>query len=158
SAVSQIESGLIYPSIPALFKMAEVLSVELGSLLVGESNAAQKTVFRETEAASFSLSQAGNSGIRAKALIPMELQAPLSMYLIEIDAKQELRSHFFHHKDVEVGYVIQGSVEWIIDDQVHEAQAGDTIYLASDIPSHWKNVGKTEAKLVWISTSLSHEI
>jgi transcriptional regulator with XRE-family HTH domain len=158
SAVSQIESGLIYPSIPALFKMAEVLSAELGSLLVGESTASQKTVFRESEAASFSLAQTGSSGIGAKALIPMELQAPLRMYLIEMDPKQELRSHFFHHKDVEIGYVIQGNVEWIIDDQVHEAQAGDTIYLASDIPNHWKNPGKTVAKLVWINTSTSHDL
>jgi transcriptional regulator with XRE-family HTH domain len=158
SAVSQIESGLIYPSIPALFKMAEVLSVELSSLMVGESTVAQRTVFRESEAASFGLAQAGSSGIGAKALIPLELPAPLRMYLIEIDPNQELRSHFFRHKGVEIGYVIQGNVEWTIDDQVHEAREGDTIYLASDVPTHWKNKGETAAKLVWINTSTSNDL
>jgi DNA-binding XRE family transcriptional regulator len=32
SSISQIESGLIYPSLPALFRMAEVFSVDMGAL------------------------------------------------------------------------------------------------------------------------------
>ena len=45
STISQVESRLIYPSLPALLKMAEVLSVEIGTFFQGASDVGRQVVF-----------------------------------------------------------------------------------------------------------------
>lgn len=48
SSISQIESGLIYPSLPALFRMAEVFSVNMGTFFQ-TPDAPSPVVFRPAE-------------------------------------------------------------------------------------------------------------
>ena len=45
STISQVESRLIYPSLPALLKMAEVLSVEISTFFQGVSDVGRQVVF-----------------------------------------------------------------------------------------------------------------
>ena len=50
SSISQVESNLIYPSLPALFKMAEVLSVELNSFFTESANSKKPVIFPAADA------------------------------------------------------------------------------------------------------------
>ena len=48
--LSQVESDLIYPSLPALVKMAEVLSVEVLSFFQESADMANRVIFPGAEA------------------------------------------------------------------------------------------------------------
>ena len=50
SSISQVESNLIYPSLPALFKMAEVLSVELNSFFTELADSKKPVIFPAADA------------------------------------------------------------------------------------------------------------
>lgn len=150
STISQVESSLIYPSLPALLKMAEVLSVDMSSFFQADADTAKRIVFPSAEAVEVKFPDVQNEGIFVKALTPVDLDTRTEPFLIEIAPDTKLNSHFFVHKGEELGYLISGKLKMTVDKAVHDLFPGDTICLTSDIPSQWHNEGPSAARLMWI--------
>lgn len=149
SSISQIESNLIYPSLPALFKMAQILGVDAGYFFQRDISGQRPIVFsgggKEVRFADLP-----KESIRGYHLLPADQPAPVEPNLIEIPAGKKLSGHFFVHKGEEFGYVMEGKLEVTVQNASHQLNAGDVIYLTRHIPSQWKNSGKKTAKLLWI--------
>jgi len=150
STISQIESNLIYPSLPALIKMAETLSVDVSSFFQESPDIGSMVVFRESDATEIKFSDVPEGSINAKLLTPLDFNPKAEPYLIEIPPKKSLPSHFFIHKGEEVGYLLSGKLQMRLEKSVHNLNAGDVVYLATEMPSHWKNPGPGSARLLWI--------
>ena len=150
STISQIESNLIYPSLPALLKLAEVLSVEVNAFFRNPAKAAGRVVFSIREAADVKLPAFAQGDLKAKLLTPLDLEAKGEPYLIEIPPKKTLPSHFFVHKGEEMGYLLNGSLRFKMKNSVYTLRSGEVVYLTRDIPSQWKNPGPAAARLLWI--------
>lgn len=150
STISQVESDLIYPSLPALVKMAEVLSVEMSSFFQESADVANRVVFPGTEAVDIKFQELPEGTIYGKLLTPVDFEPRAEPYLIEIPPKKTLPSHFFIHKGEELGYVLSGKLQLKLQRALHSARAGDVIYLTADMPSQWKNPGPGVARVLWI--------
>ncbi|ADK84063.1 transcriptional regulator, XRE family [Desulfarculus baarsii DSM 2075] len=150
STISQVESNHIYPSLPALIKMAEVLSVEIASFFNDGAEDRQRVVFSAEEAVEVKLVDMPAGAVRAQLLSPVDLDSKTEPYIIEIPPKTSLPSHFFMHKGEEVGYVLAGRVQLKIKKAVHNARAGDVIFLTNELPTNWQNPGRTPARLLWL--------
>lgn len=150
STISQVESNHIYPSLPALIKMADVLSVEIASFFHDGAEERQRVVFSADEAVEVKLGDMPAGAVSAQLLSPVDLDSKSEPYLIEITPKTSLPSHFFMHKGEEIGYVLAGRVQLKIKKAVHNARAGDVIFLASEMPTNWQNPGRTPARLLWL--------
>jgi transcriptional regulator with XRE-family HTH domain len=149
STISQIESNLIYPSLPALFKMAQVLAVNAGYFFQKDLSGQQPFVFtgggKEVR-----LNDLPKGSIRGRQLLPLDQAAPIEPYLIEIPVGKKLPNHFFVHKGEEFGYLMEGELQVTVQNTAYTLSAGDVIYLTRHIPSQWKNSGKRTARLLWI--------
>ncbi|HOI93508.1 MAG TPA: helix-turn-helix domain-containing protein [Syntrophobacter fumaroxidans] len=150
STISQVESNLIYPSLPALMKMAEVLSVDISSFFQERLAGKKKFVFSAMESLQVKFADFPEGSIYARALTPIDSDFKVEPYLIEIPSEKTVFSHFFSHKGEEIGYLISGELQVRLEKEVHTVRAGDTVYLTSDIPTQWKNPGATPAKMLWI--------
>lgn len=150
STISQVEGNTIYPSIPALLKMAEVLAVEVSAFFQEGSDTSARVVFTPADAVEVKVPGASDGSPVAKLLTSLHLDAKAEPYLIEMLPGQTLPAHFFTHKGEELGYLISGTVEFKMKKTVHTASKGDTIYLSRDVPSLWRNPGPDNAKLLWI--------
>ena len=150
STISQIESNLIYPSLPAPLKLAEVLSVDVSSFFRDPARSTGRTVFSIKEAADVKLPSLADADIRVKLLTPLDLEAKGEPYLLEIPPKKSLSSHFFVHKGQELGYLLAGRLQFKMKNTTHTVRSGELIYLARDVPTHWKNPGPGPARLLWI--------
>jgi len=150
STISQIESNLIYPSLPALLKMAEILDVHASAFFQDRREPRGSVVFPGAEAADTSLSGRAEGRVQAKLLTPLDLESGAELYLIEIPPKQGLPSHFFAHKGEEFGYVLTGKLRIKMSHGVFNAAAGDAIHLAAESPLQWKNTGSRAARILWI--------
>ena len=49
-------------------------------------------------------------------------------------------------------YILDGNVEAYIGEEKHALTKGDTLYFESSLPHYFKNIGKTEAHLIIITT------
>ena len=149
STISQIETGTIYPSLPALFKIAQVLNVSLAAFFQDRPDAVGQVVFSGggTRISFPDLPKPDAEGYR---LFPADFDADAEPYLVEIPAGKKLSAHFFIHKGQEMGYLLDGSMELKIGNRLHSAKSGDVIYLTREVPSQWKNTGKGTARLLWV--------
>ena len=151
STISQIESNFIFPSLPALFRMAEILATEVSSLLGDPPRKARKVVFSESEALPAKLPGSPSGNLSAWVLTPGKTGLAAEPHLLEFPPQQALTGHFTHAKAPELGYVLSGSVRLTIDGITHMAEAGDTIYLGRETPQQWENPGAEPARLLWIT-------
>jgi transcriptional regulator with XRE-family HTH domain/KaiC/GvpD/RAD55 family RecA-like ATPase len=150
STISQIESNLIHPSLPALLKLAEVLSVDVSSLFRDPAQPAGRPVFSIKEAAVVKLPSLTEGEVEVKLLTPLDLEAKGEPYLIEIPPKRVLSSHFFMHKGEELGYLLKGTLHFKIKSTTYTVRSGEVIYLTRDVPAQWRNPGPGPARLLWI--------
>ncbi len=150
SSISQIESNLILPSLPALLKVAEVLSVEVSSFFQDTQHTTNRVVFSSSESMDFQLSGIPKNTAIAKRLTPVDFDPKAEPFLIEIPPKETLPSHFFVHKGDEMGYMLTGNLVIKMQKTSHTIKPGDLIYLDSEIPLQWKNPGPGTARILWI--------
>ncbi|MFO8082806.1 MAG: helix-turn-helix domain-containing protein [Desulfobacterales bacterium] len=150
SSISQIESNLIYPSLPALLKIAEVLSVDISSFFQESPYNANKIIFPSSQALEVQLTGVSSKNANARLLTPLDFKPKAEPYLIEIQPQETLMSHFFIHKGEEMGFVLAGRLIIKMENSSYTAKSGDTIYLSSETPSQWKNPGPGIAKILWI--------
>ncbi len=150
STISQVESNLIYPSLPALFKMAEVLDVEMSSFFHEGEDVQNRFIFPLNEATEVSLSDFDVEHLQARMLIPFDFGAKVEPYSIEIPPGATLSSHFFTHKGEEFGYLLSGRLQVRVRQTMYTVQAGDVFYLKTEIPSQWRNAGTEPARLLWL--------
>lgn len=150
STISQVESNLIYPSLPALLKMAEVLAVELSSFFTESVDLTNRMIFPEGEAVDIKLPSLPEGNINAKLLTPVDFKPKAEPYLLEIQPKKSLPAHFFIHKGEEIGYLLSGKLQLKLEKSVYNIRSGDVIYFTSEVPSQWKNPGPSTARLLWI--------
>ncbi len=150
STISQVESNLIYPSLPALLKMAEILSIDVSSFFQESVDVTNRVIFPAAESTDVKFPDLPGGSIRAKLLTPVDFEPKAEPYLIEIPPEKNLPSHFFIHKGEELGYLLSGKLQLKLEKAVYTVRTGDVIYLTSEMPSQWKNPGPGVAKLLWL--------
>jgi transcriptional regulator with XRE-family HTH domain len=150
STISQVESNLIYPSLPALFKMAEILAVEGSSFFLEPGKEKSRVIFPWREATDLRMPGVPEFGMQTKRLTPVDLESKADPFLIEIPARQTLSTHFFFHKGEEMGYLLSGKLLVKMGSGEYELLPGDLIHLTSEIPTAWTNPGPDPARLLWL--------
>ena len=150
STISQVESNLIYPSLPALMKMGEALSVDLTSFFEDRQEGKGRLLFTPADAVDVKLANMPDGAVFAKLLYPVDVAVKAEPYLIEIPPKETLPAHFFFHKGEEIGYVLSGRLQVRVGKGVYQLKTGDVIYLTSEIHGEWRNPGPSVARLLWI--------
>lgn len=86
------------------------------------------SVFREKECAYEEMVE-GKSGRRIKGYDG-------SLMMVEVYFDNNYVSEKHSHKHEQMTYCLEGSFEFYVEDKVERINAGDTIYLPSDIPHY----------------------
>ncbi|MBN2126383.1 MAG: helix-turn-helix domain-containing protein [Deltaproteobacteria bacterium] len=154
STISQIEGNLIYPSLPLLLKMAEVLGMEVSSFFRESRDGSKPVLFRASEATEILLPDMPREGFHVAMLAPLDIDQRVEPYLVEILPGIALASHFFSHKGEELGYLLSGRLEFDLHNRSHEVRPGDTIFFTRQVPTGWRNPGADVARLLWMNVSL----
>lgn len=150
STISQVESNLIYPSLPALLKMAEVLSVDVNSFFSDKEGNEKRIVFSSSDAVEVRMPGTLEGAVRARLLTPVDFEPRVLPHLIEIAPGQTVSAHFMTHKGEELGYLLSGELEAKFENDACIVSAGDVVYLTSETPTQWKNTGTGAARLLWL--------
>ncbi|MDY0039336.1 MAG: helix-turn-helix domain-containing protein [Desulforhabdus sp.] len=150
SSISQVESNLIYPSLPGLLKIAEILAVEISSFFQETADVKTRVIFPAGEATDIRFTEFSEDAIHGKLLTPVDFDSKAEPFLIEIPPGKAISSHFFAHKGEEIGYLLSGKLHVKIGNTTSTLHPGDTIYLTSEMPSQWKNPETDTAKLLWL--------
>ena len=151
STISQVEGNLIYPSLPALLKLAEVLSVEVGRLFQESGRIHRKIHFTAVDALDIRSPDFPRALVTGKRLLPLNVDADAEPYLVDIPPGLTLQFHFFVHTGQEFGYLLSGELHLTVNSTEHTLKPGELVYLTSETPGQWVNSGPDTARLLWVT-------
>jgi len=151
STISQVEGNLIYPSLPALLKLAEVLGVEVGQLFQESRQTGRKIHFTAGDAMEVTAPDFPQTLIAGKRLLPPNMDTDAEPYLIEIPPGLTLQPHFFAHKGQEFGYLLSGELHLTVNSTDYTLKPGELVYLTAETPGQWVNSGSVTARLLWVN-------
>ncbi len=150
STISQVESGQIYPSIPALLKISELLSVDMASFFNMEEGECERIFYADSDANEINIPGITGKGISIRELIPKNKTTNLEPFIVEFEPGAGIKSHFFNYKGAELGFLITGKLVLVLDSAEKDVDGGTLINLIYDMATGWKNTSGEVARLFWI--------
>jgi quercetin dioxygenase-like cupin family protein len=126
-----------------------MLSVDVSTFFHDSNSAGNPVVYNDSNASELKFVDLPADSLEVKLLTPLDFNPKAEPYLIEIQPKKVLPSHFFIHKGEEVGYLLSGKLQLKMENAVYNVIAGNVVYLTSEIPTQWVNPGSSPAKLLW---------
>ncbi|MBF0120505.1 MAG: helix-turn-helix domain-containing protein [Desulfobacterales bacterium] len=153
STISQIESNQIYPSLPALLKLAEIFSIDISYFFQASLKEDKKFIFKWADAKETNLSDLPKENITGRFLASLPFESTIKPYLIDIAPHKKISGHFFNHKGEELGVLLSGTLDMTIDGIEYNVKQGDLIYLSSQTPAKWENKNDSPVQLLWVTVN-----
>ncbi|GAA4770383.1 helix-turn-helix domain-containing protein [Microbacterium gilvum] len=151
SAVSQIERGVMQPSVSRLIAMTDALGVPLATVLSGPASTsptgAEYAVERAGDAAYLEL----GGGVTFRRLTPGD--SPGVDYFESVyppGSTAASKDQLFRHEGYEVGQVVSGELTIDFSDEIVVLGAGDTISYPCDKPHRLHNTGADPVVARWL--------
>jgi transcriptional regulator with XRE-family HTH domain len=142
--ISQLERDLTSASISSLYRICTVLGLRVGSL-IDDVPAGQ--LIRRSEQARRSLALGNAEHLLLSSGDERRFHVTESHIPPGGSAGEEL---YTLPADVELVYVLSGSLELRVGDEVHELEEGDTLSYSPREPHTWRNPSATdEAVVLW---------
>ena len=151
SLLSKIENGRNLPSLPLLHRLVQVLDTNIGWLF-GDRASQRNIVFRAGQRPVIALDpQHRGEGIALERVIPFSEMHLLQCNIHHI-AEGGSSAGPIAHDGEEVGYVLAGRIELIVDGKSHRLAAGDAFVFRSDRQHAYRNIGDEAASIFWVNT------
>lgn len=149
SFLSQIEQGKASPSIENLKKIANYLEVKV-SYLIEEEDEALGSFHIKKEDRKYVESIDSKTSIAL--LTSSKIEKNMEPIMYEIKPGGESGRGFFNHNGEEFIYIVEGTLDIYIEDQLTTLNEGDSFYFKSSLNHRFKNNGKKLTKAILIVT------
>ena len=151
SLLSRVENGLVMPSLTTLHRLSKALGINVAALLEPLRNE-PLTIYRpEQRPSSVMLGAAEGDGSSAQSLVPFHENRRLEALIVSLPAGGTACGPFVHDGE-EVGLVLSGVLDLIVDGASHLVPAQCSFFLQSDRPHSYRAHGDEACRIVWVNT------
>lgn len=150
--ISQIERNMVVPSIKAMWKIANILDVNIGYFFDEEAkddNKEDEVIVRKNKRKFIETNDATKA---YELLMPNLIDKNIEFLLITLDKETRENKEYVSHKGEECGYIIKGKMKIILDKKEYILEEGDSFYFESKIPHIYENYGDDKCVLVCAMT------
>jgi len=151
SLISKIENNRVFPSLPMLHKLAAELGTSIGKMFA-EASVDGDYVSRSGQRPTLSMDAIGRDGGVGIRLEGVALNGELLYASIHVIDAGGSSGGFIRHVGEELAYVLEGDVEIALGDRTYQLHSGDSMFFPSELPHGYRNIGMTEARILWINT------
>lgn len=151
SMLSKIECGKTKPSLDMMHKVATALDTSIAALFNTADNN-DLVIYPRGQRQTINIAvEDSDHAISLERLVPFSPGRALegNIHVIMPGASN---GGDIKHEGEEVGYVISGSLELKVGDEVFVLSAGDSFFFCSNLPHSYRNCGTEVASVVWINT------
>lgn len=152
SLLSRIENGKTLPSLPLIHRLVRVLETNI-SWLFEESDPEETPISCHGERPVITLERQadGGRGVSLERIIPFKRGHLLQCNIHHLEVGGQSGDAITHDGE-EVGYVLQGVVELVLDDEAHRLEPGDAFCFKSYFRHSYRNLGTDRASILWVCT------
>ncbi len=145
--LSQIERGVVSPSISVLKRIATALGIRLVDLFLVPGDKEDNVVTRRGEGVTIRYPKEG----AFLSLLVKDLEGRnMEPLLKRLEPKTGSDGLYAHAGSQEFGHVLSGSFDLMVDDKVYTLHAGDCFYFDSSRQHGFMNNSKEPADILWI--------
>ena len=145
SMLSQIERGIVAPSIETLMTVCAVLDIDPAELFKKISATAPVRIHHKGERLRNEL-----AGVRYEQLMTsLHPTWQAEMFLIEVAPGKSTTFSGGGHEGAEMGYVLSGAATLTVDTETYPVREGDSIYFNAQLPHQLSNSGSETFRAVW---------
>ncbi len=146
SFISQLENGLVSPSIGSMQKIAGALGVTLGEFFTTAAEGASGTIVRAKDRVGFP------SQWSSAALESAGTNRRLEVVVIHLEAGGRSGKHPYGHDTAEdYAFVLKGPVGLTLGPDRHVLRTGDAVCFLPGELRLWENPGRSQARLLFVS-------
>ncbi|HET7295167.1 MAG TPA: XRE family transcriptional regulator [Vicinamibacteria bacterium] len=147
SFISQVENGVVSPSIASMEKISAALGVSLGEFFAAAAQGEPHLIVRAADR--LRLTSAWSQG-RIEALGPMSgtRQQPV---VITLEAGGRTAKHPAPHDTEEFAYVLAGKPTLTLGPEEHALGPGDAVTIRARELRRWENRGSAQVRLLVVS-------
>jgi len=146
SFISQVERGVVYPSVDSLKRIATALHVKLDYLFKEEEDR-RKTIVKRDKRKKFILK---DSNALVEILNPSGIEVLMEPLVFTLKPKGHTGKQLNIHEGEEFGLVLEGKIKVQIGKESYTLKEGDSISFDSMLAHKFKNIGDSEAKVLWV--------
>jgi len=146
SLISKIERGQASPSLATLHRLAVALDTNIGAL-TSEEIPASGPILHQGERPV--VIKAG--GIALERLV-LPKRGGLLQANIHIVSPGTVTDGQIVHNGEELGYVLEGTLELMLGEEVHVLRPGDSFTFPSQTPHGYRNTGQVDARVLWVNS------
>ncbi|MCJ7646881.1 cupin domain-containing protein [bacterium] len=150
SFLSQIERGVVYPSIQSLRRIATALDVKLDYFFKEQNLQRTRNIVKKDEREKFFLK---DSNALVEILSSSGPEISMEPLIFTVEPKGHTGKHLSIHEGEEFGLVLEGKIEVEIGKESYTLQEGDSICFNSMLPHKFRNTANVKAKVLWVVLS-----
>jgi transcriptional regulator with XRE-family HTH domain len=147
SFISQVENGVVSPSIASMEKIARALGVTLGEFFAAAAEGEGGLIVRAGDR--LQMSSQWSQG-RVEALAPMTGRR-LEPVLITLDPGGRSGKHPYAHSPEEFAYVLEGEPTLTLGPEEHVLRPGDAVTIRAQELRRWENRGAAVVRVLVVS-------
>jgi transcriptional regulator with XRE-family HTH domain len=144
--ISQLENDATSPSIATLRDIVDVFGISMQEFFAEPAKGEEVVYGAEARVQS-----TDDGGIKVELLVPGAQNRDMDPALLTLQPGCEMELQDYHEGE-EFGYVMQGKVQLRLDDRLYTVNKDECFYFDSGKKHSAKNIGKTEAKILWVVT------
>ncbi len=151
SLLSRIETGRVLPSLSTLHRLSQALRVNVAVLMDDADDRVCTVYSPETRPRTTFGDPAEGDGSTAESLVPYAADRRLEALIVELPANGTLCGPF-NHDGEEVGLVLDGVLELVVDGTPYLIRAGSSFYFGSDHKHSYRAASDETCRVVWVNT------
>jgi len=153
SFVSKVENDKVQPSLAMLHRLVAALEINVTSLFAeSEADAGPVSIMRDGSRPVIRMDPEWHgNGIALERVVPQPKGSLLQANIHHV-APNGGSDGLIEHKGEELGFVLEGRLELIVDNVVYLVSAGDSFFFQSSLPHGYRNKGREPARILWVNT------
>ncbi len=146
SFLSQIERGVVYPSVESLKKIAIALQVKI-DYFFKEEKVPRRTIVKRDKREKFFLK---DSNAHVEILTSSGIEVLMEPLVFTLEPKGHTGKQLNVHEGEEFGLVLEGKIKAQIGEESYILEQGDSISFDSMLSHKFRNIGNGKAKVLWV--------
>jgi transcriptional regulator with XRE-family HTH domain len=138
NALSMIERGKTSPSVSTLYKLADALGVSITAFFGTESEKKQVVFLKSDERMHMSFTRGVFEGLGGA-----QFSGRVEPFMLTLEAGAASGPGSIVHTGHEFVFCLRGKLEYYVDKQFFQLEAGDSLLFASKLQHKWKNPSNT---------------
>jgi transcriptional regulator with XRE-family HTH domain len=143
NALSMIERGKASPSVSTLYKLAEALGISITAFFATDLERKQVVFLKADARAHVSFSRGVFEGLGGEQFV-----GRVEPFMLSLEHSANSGPRSMSHTGHEFVFCLRGELEYQVERQIFQLQAGDSLLFAAHLKHKWRNPGRNVATAI----------